>query len=131
MSNTNFHVHVVADGNHLSCGSSYKLHLPACVPAANFCSVTLYDGYNTSGLKNGQPFPSIGSLVQLAQLVQPSHFLMAVGNPIILKSSTIVHRSSVMEKIAVTSWPCLFAAAWKITSSLMKVKEHKCFSIIH
>jgi hypothetical protein len=51
-----------ADGKHLSGGSSYKLHLPADVPAENFWSVTLYDGYNASGLKNGQKFPSIGSL---------------------------------------------------------------------
>jgi hypothetical protein len=50
---------------HLSGGSSYKLHLPANVPAENFWSVTLYDGYNASGLKNGQPFPSIGSLDKL------------------------------------------------------------------
>ena len=54
-----------ADGNHLSGGSSYKLHLPPGVPAANFWSVTLYDGYNASGLQNGQPFPSIGSLDKL------------------------------------------------------------------
>ena len=54
-----------ADGNHLSGGSSYKLHVPPKVPAANFWSATLYDGYNASGLKNGQPFPSIGSLDKL------------------------------------------------------------------
>jgi hypothetical protein len=54
-----------ADGNHLSGGSSYKLHLPPDVPAANFWSVTLYDGENASGLKNGQPFPSMGSLDKL------------------------------------------------------------------
>ena len=54
-----------ADGNHLSGGSSYKLHLPPDVPAANFWSVTLYDGKNASGLQNGQPFPSIGSIDKL------------------------------------------------------------------
>jgi hypothetical protein len=32
------------------------------VPAANFWSVTLYDASNASGLDNGQPYPSIGSL---------------------------------------------------------------------
>jgi hypothetical protein len=53
------------DGNHLSGGSSYRLHIPAKVPAANFWSVTLYDAENASGLKNGQPFPSIGSLDEL------------------------------------------------------------------
>jgi hypothetical protein len=54
-----------SDGNHLSGGSSYKLRLPANVPAANFWSVTLYDAENASGLQNGQPFPSIGSLDNL------------------------------------------------------------------
>jgi hypothetical protein len=54
-----------ADGDFLSGGSSYKLHMPANIPAANFWSVTLYDGENASGLKNGQPFPSIGSLSNL------------------------------------------------------------------
>jgi len=50
-----------ADGNYLSGGSSYRLHLPPKVPAALFRSVTLYDAANASGLKNGQPYPSIGS----------------------------------------------------------------------
>ena len=54
------------DGNYLSGGRSYRLHLPAGVPAANFWSVTLYDAANASGLDNGQPFPSIGSLDDLA-----------------------------------------------------------------
>jgi hypothetical protein len=52
-------------GDFLSGGSSYRLHLPADVPAANFWSVTLYDAENASGLRNGQPFPSIGSLSDL------------------------------------------------------------------
>ena len=30
-------------------------------PAANFWSVTLYDAEHSSGLDNGQPFPSLGS----------------------------------------------------------------------
>ena len=54
-----------ADGDFLSGGNSYRLHLPPDVPAANFWSVTLYDGENASGLQNGQPFPSIGSLSDL------------------------------------------------------------------
>ena len=45
----------------LSGGKSYKLHLPPNVPAANFWSVTLYEAENSSGLDNGQPFPSLGS----------------------------------------------------------------------
>ena len=54
-----------ADGEFLSGGSSYRLRLPPNVPAANFWSITLYDGENASGLKNGQPFPSLGSLSDL------------------------------------------------------------------
>jgi hypothetical protein len=42
-------------------GSNYRLHLPPNVPAAIFWSVTLYDAENSSGLANGQPFPSLGS----------------------------------------------------------------------
>jgi hypothetical protein len=45
----------------LSVGSSYRLNLPANIPAANFWSVTLYEAKNASGLANGQPFPSLGS----------------------------------------------------------------------
>jgi hypothetical protein len=53
------------DGDYLSGGTSYRLHIPANVPAANFWSVTLYDAANASGLDNGQPYPSIGSLDDL------------------------------------------------------------------
>jgi len=53
------------DGNYLSGSKAYRLHLPANVPAANFWSVTLYDASNASGLDNGQPYPSIGSLDNL------------------------------------------------------------------
>lgn len=54
-----------AAGEFLSGGRSYRLRLPAEVPAANFWSVTLYDATNASGLDNGQPFPSLGSLDDL------------------------------------------------------------------
>jgi hypothetical protein len=53
------------DGNYLSGSNAYSLHVPANVPAANFWSVTLYDAANASGLDNGQPTPSIGSLDDL------------------------------------------------------------------
>jgi len=49
------------EGTPLSGGSSYRLNLPANIPAALFWSVTLYDAANASGLANGQPFPSLGS----------------------------------------------------------------------
>jgi hypothetical protein len=48
-------------GANLSGGSSYRLHLPRDIPAANFWSVTLYEAENGSGLANGRPFPSLGS----------------------------------------------------------------------
>jgi hypothetical protein len=54
-------------GANLSGGSHYRLTLPANVPAANFWSVTLYDAESSSGLANGQPFPSLGSRDQPAQ----------------------------------------------------------------
>jgi len=54
-----------ADGDYLSGGKTYKLNIPGPVPAANFWSLTLYDASNASGLQNGQPFPSIGSLDDL------------------------------------------------------------------
>jgi hypothetical protein len=40
---------------------AYKLHLTPKIPAAIFWSLTLYDAANSSGLENGQPFPSLGS----------------------------------------------------------------------
>jgi hypothetical protein len=40
---------------------SYTLKLPPKIPAAIFWSLTLYDAANSSGLANGQPFPSLGS----------------------------------------------------------------------
>src|SRR5271169_349902 len=49
-------------GTPLSGGSNYRVRLPANIPAAIFWSVTLYEAENASGLANGQPFPSLGSL---------------------------------------------------------------------
>jgi hypothetical protein len=46
---------------------TYRLHLPAGVPAANFWSLTPYDALTASGLENGQSFPSLGSRNQLAE----------------------------------------------------------------
>jgi|SRR3954463_4065976 len=55
------------DGEVLSGSSSYRLKLPANVPAANFWSVTLYDAENAAGLANRQPFPSLDSRDKLVQ----------------------------------------------------------------
>lgn len=51
-----------ADGNFLSGARSYRMHLPAGIPAAIFWSVTVYDAETASGLDNGQPFPSINTM---------------------------------------------------------------------
>jgi hypothetical protein len=51
-----------ADGRPLEGDHSYKLHLPANIPARLFWSVTLYETENASGLDNGRPFPSLGKL---------------------------------------------------------------------
>jgi hypothetical protein len=51
-----------ADGDLLSGGKTYKLHLPAGIPAKLFWSVTVYDGDTASGLDNGQPLPSINAM---------------------------------------------------------------------
>ncbi|MBS0454841.1 MAG: DUF1254 domain-containing protein [Proteobacteria bacterium] len=50
------------DGKPLTGASSYKVTLPANIPADLFWSVTLYEAQNASGLANGQPFPSLGTL---------------------------------------------------------------------
>jgi len=51
----------------LSGGASYRVKLPANIPAANFWSLTLYEAENASGLANGHPFPSLGSRDKPAQ----------------------------------------------------------------
>jgi len=50
-----------SDGAPLSGGTNYRVNLPAKIPARIFWSMTLYDAANSSGLANGQPFPSLGS----------------------------------------------------------------------
>jgi hypothetical protein len=56
-----------SEGTPLVGGSSYRLNLPANIPARLFWSVTLYEAENASGLANGQPFPSLGSKDKPAQ----------------------------------------------------------------
>jgi hypothetical protein len=51
-----------ADGEYLVGDRAYRMHLPAGIPARIFWSVTLYDAENSSGLANGQPFPSINAM---------------------------------------------------------------------
>ena len=49
------------DGEYLTGDHDYRLRLPPDIPAKLFWSVTVYDASNSSGLDNGQPFPSLGS----------------------------------------------------------------------
>lgn len=56
-----------AAGEPLSGSKNYKVTLPPNIPAANFWSLTLYDAEHSSGLDNGQPFPSLGSRDKPAQ----------------------------------------------------------------
>jgi hypothetical protein len=49
------------EGKPMDAAATYKLSLPANIPAANFWSLTLYESENASGYENGQPFPSLGS----------------------------------------------------------------------
>jgi len=53
---------VDANGDFLHGQDSYRLQLPAGVPAALFWSVTVYDSMTASGVDNGQPFPSINTM---------------------------------------------------------------------
>jgi hypothetical protein len=53
--------HKDKDGVYLTGNHNYSLHLPPNPPAKLFWSVTVYDAANSSGLQNGQPFPSLGS----------------------------------------------------------------------
>jgi hypothetical protein len=50
-----------SDGRLYNGDNSYRVRLPAGVPAANFWSLTVYDALTASGLDDGQPFPSLGS----------------------------------------------------------------------
>jgi hypothetical protein len=50
-----------SEGAPLLGADNYRLSLPPKIPAEIFWSVTLYDAENSSGLANGQPFPSLGS----------------------------------------------------------------------
>jgi hypothetical protein len=47
-----------ANGDYLDGSKTYKLNIPANVPAADFWSVVAYDPQTRSELQTGQPFPS-------------------------------------------------------------------------
>jgi hypothetical protein len=53
-----------SNGDPLDGAKHYTLTLPADVPAALFWSVTVYDSYTSSGLDNGQKYPSINAMDQ-------------------------------------------------------------------
>lgn len=49
------------DGNYLDGKKTYRLNIPANVPAKDFWSVVIYDPQTRSELQTGQPFPSKNS----------------------------------------------------------------------
>jgi hypothetical protein len=51
-----------ADGDLLDGARSYRLRLPANIPAKLFWSVTVYDLDTMSGFQNNQPFPSLNQM---------------------------------------------------------------------
>jgi hypothetical protein len=51
-----------ASGEYLYGDRSYRMHLPANIPAKIFWSVSAYDAETASGLDNGQLFPSINTM---------------------------------------------------------------------
>lgn len=53
-----------AGGAYLNGGQTYRLRLPAGIPAKDFWSVTAYDAETRSLLQNGQPKPSISTFDQ-------------------------------------------------------------------
>lgn len=56
-----------ADGQYLDGGKSYRLHLPAGIPAGRFWSILVYDSQTRSMLQTDQQFPSVSS--QKADLI--------------------------------------------------------------
>ncbi len=51
-----------ANGDFLNGSNTYKLEIPAKVPAKIFWSVSVYNAFSGSGVDNGQTFPSINSM---------------------------------------------------------------------
>jgi hypothetical protein len=70
-----------SEGAPLSGGKSYRVNLPPKIPARIFWSMTLYDAENSSGLANGQPFPSLGSREKPAQNADGSTDLLVRSHP--------------------------------------------------
>jgi len=50
-----------AKGSYLDGGKTYRLHIPAGIPAKGFWSFVVYDSLSRSQLQNGQPFPGVSS----------------------------------------------------------------------
>ncbi len=53
-----------SDGDYLDGGATYRLHLPAGIPAKDFWSICVYDTQTRSELQTSQPFPSRNDLRQ-------------------------------------------------------------------
>ena len=70
-----------SNGDYLVGDHTYKLTLPANVPAKLFWSVTVYDASTAAGLNNGQDYPSIGSRDNPVQNADGSTELYFGPNP--------------------------------------------------
>jgi hypothetical protein len=57
-----------ANGDWLDGGQSYRLTLPADIPAKNFWSLDLYDTQTRSLLETDNPYPSVMSLGDTVQV---------------------------------------------------------------
>jgi hypothetical protein len=64
-----------ADGNYLTGERTYRLHLPPNPPAKLFWAITLYNPQYGTMVDNGQPYPSINSMNQIAQNADKSYDL--------------------------------------------------------
>ena len=49
------------DGNYLDGGKTYRLTIPAGVPAKDFWSIVLYDPQTRAMLQTGQQYPALNS----------------------------------------------------------------------
>jgi len=68
-----------ADGNPLDGSKTYKLHLPAPVPAKDFWSFTLYDNQTRAMLQTDQQFPGIDSNMEGLQQNPDGSYDIFVG----------------------------------------------------
>lgn len=87
-------------GNVLNGASTYRLRLPANIPAGDFWSVCLYDTQSRSMLQTNQPFPSLSS--------QRPFFANADGTVDIYFGPTPMRDTNWIQTIPGKSWLTMF-----------------------